>query len=431
MSSKTERLIKALKSESRSELEILVQNIHPDPKELTSDQMHSVAEYISTKPTSQLIGLETVERWYHASYEAGHQLVSLYKTAVTRARMKDWDGAVQMFRLADPNLIARESYAADWFGQYGWCAHRAGHSEESYIAFRQLLENHPDDHPNYLHQILRGTTDKFLQKVRAAQFLERNSQAIEDELQTLSEQSQDDSSDLVFTYWAQGYDKAPPLVQASITAWRREVGDRLVVLDEQLLPYWISFDQKLHDRLPAVSARFSDLLRVELLSKYGGTWVDATTFPTEIYSTFFSKISDCKVFAPRYQGAAISSWYINASNRSRLVRRLTAALRVYWRQNKKAVGYFMFHFFFECIANGFGDASKEWGESPVLSSQKCHKLHAILGKEVDGSEFDRRRLSAPIQKMTYKYDHIGISPESGVSRLLRWSISTTTARVSK
>lgn len=170
MSSKTERLIKALKSESRSELEILVQNTHPDPNELTSDQMHSVAEYISTKPTSQLIGLETVERWYHASYEAGHQLVSLYKTAVTRARMKDWDGAVEMFRLADPNLIARESYAADWFGQYGWCAHRAGHSEESYIAFRQLLENHPDDHPNYLHQILRGTTDKFLQKVRAAQF---------------------------------------------------------------------------------------------------------------------------------------------------------------------------------------------------------------------------------------------------------------------
>lgn len=421
MNVKSSDLLKFVSEDCRSKVDLLLTEVEPDPETLSADELFTVAEYIDRKATAEKLGWNTVERWFLSAYESGGMIDSLHRAAVVRSRLKDWCGAVELYRQVRLNEVDYPEQTVEWFANYGWCAHLAGALDESRTAFGRMLLLGRAKYPEYLHVILDGNTDKFLQKVRASAFLEQFRDEIEVEYRKFRVAGGPASSDLVFTYWAQGIEAAPPVVRASIAAWRREVGERLIVLNEDDFKYWIQFDSEMHDRLPARSARFSDVLRSELLTKYGGTWVDATTFPSECYSDFIAGAERLAIFAPRYHGAAISSWFLKAKNTSALFLRLNAALRVYWRHNNKAIGYFMFHFFFECIALGYVDAREEWNSTLELSSARCHKVQAVMRKDVDFEEFVSRLNSAPIQKMTHKLKDMQVTADCGLAQIVRWA----------
>lgn len=412
-------LIKAIESDARADVESVVPLIEIGEVGLTPEQVRGIAEYIDSKSTAESIGWDTIARWHLAAHRYAGSNDALHKAAVAKSKMKDWSGAIEPYRRLDINNIDYSEQTTEWFANYGWCAHRAGEIDESRTAFRKMLRIGGDEFSGYLHDILDGDTDKFLQKVRTSIFLTDYKDEIDTEYEVSRAESSPARSELVFTYWAQGVDAAPPVVRASINSWKREIGAQLVVLTESELDYWIRFDTSMHDRLPARSARFSDVLRTELLAKYGGTWVDATTFPTESYKAFSQTTEGTNIFAPRYQGAAISSWYLKASSDGALIHRLNAALRVYWRHHKKAIGYFMFHFMFECIALGDFGAKREWSNSVNISSRDCHRVHAIMAKDVRQDEFERRLNAAPVQKMTYKIKDMVVVPDCGVSRIVR------------
>ena len=83
--------------------------------------------------------------------------------------------------------------------------------------------------------------------------------------------------------WLQGVAAAPPLVKACYNSLKQLAGYSLVVIDNtnwreyvELPGYIVEKWEK--GRIPA--AMFSDLLRVELQIKYGGTWIDSTVLCT-------------------------------------------------------------------------------------------------------------------------------------------------------
>src|SRR5699024_4351936 len=364
-------LIKAIESDARADVELVIPLVETGDTSLTPEQVCGIAEYIDSKSTADSIGWETIAKWHLATYRYADSIVALHKAAVAKSKMQDWSGAIELYRLLDIINTDYTEQTIEWLANYGWCAHRAGEIDESHEAFRKMLQIGGSDFQNYLYDILEGDTDKFLQKVRTSAFLTDYKVEIDAECELSRSEISSATPGLVFTYWAQGLDSAPPVVRASVNAWKRELGDQLVVLNESDLEYWINFDSSMHDRLPARSARFSDVLRTELLAKYGGTWVDATTFPSGGYREFADAIQLANIFAPRYHGAAISSWYLKATSDGDLIHRLNAALRVYWRHHKKAIGYFMFHFMFECIALGDFEAKREWSSSVEISSREC------------------------------------------------------------
>ena len=64
---------------------------------------------------------------------------------------------------------------------------------------------------------------------------------------------------------------------------------------------------------------FSDLLRLELLIKYGGTWIDASVLITEYTKDYFSK--DLFFFQERRtDGCVGSSWFITSEKGSPILR---------------------------------------------------------------------------------------------------------------
>ena len=88
--------------------------------------------------------------------------------------------------------------------------------------------------------------------------------------------------DIVWFCWLQGLESAPPIVKACYASLERNItGRELRVIDESNRRNYVQLPEFIEQRwekgqIPP--AMFADLLRLELLVKYGGTWMDATVF---------------------------------------------------------------------------------------------------------------------------------------------------------
>lgn len=89
---------------------------------------------------------------------------------------------------------------------------------------------------------------------------------------------------IIWQYWAQGYENMPTIVKQCLDSVDKWKGDYTVIrLTDQNLSDYIQLpdyiiQKKKQGIIPL--AQFSDILRVCLLSTYGGVWLDATIMLT-------------------------------------------------------------------------------------------------------------------------------------------------------
>lgn len=165
-------------------------------------------------------------------------------------------------------------------------------------------------------------------------------------------------SNKVFVSWLQGFEEAPKLVKTCVDSMKKKLTDREIVLlsldifhEYAELPNEIV--QKFKEgKIPP--ALFSDLLRLELLIRYGGTWMDATILCTD--GTREKEIMDCDLFVFQtivkgdYRLRGISNWFITACKNNRMLMVLRDVLVQYWRDYDCTMDYYIFHHFFYSIA---------------------------------------------------------------------------------
>ena len=83
----------------------------------------------------------------------------------------------------------------------------------------------------------------------------------------------DEIPKIIWTYWQQA--PVPPFIQACLDNWRRFAPDHQVrMLDRSTVADWLPTLRADFDELPAY--RQSDWLRVQLLARHGGVWMDAS-----------------------------------------------------------------------------------------------------------------------------------------------------------
>lgn len=87
---------------------------------------------------------------------------------------------------------------------------------------------------------------------------------------------------VIWMYWNSSLDEAPEVVKLSYESWKRfNTSYEVVLLNDQLLESKLGFDFNAVFELCNIRlslANKADLLRLYLLSKYGGVWADATSF---------------------------------------------------------------------------------------------------------------------------------------------------------
>ena len=205
---------------------------------------------------------------------------------------------------------------------------------------------------------IRKTVNRKLQ-AKYANFIVKRKEAYDD-----GRRKKDDGRRRVWTCWLQGFDKAPVMVQACQESMRRYIKDREIIqLTYENYKDYVTLPEHIvqkYERGQIPPALFADLLRLEVLIQYGGTWMDATMLCTDpelmAKSSWLQEIMDCDLFLfqalrkgdPRFYG--ISNWFITARRGSLPLMVLRDVLTEYWRDYSVTLDYYMFHDFFFTIA---------------------------------------------------------------------------------
>ncbi len=233
-----------------------------------------------------------------------------------------------------------------------------------------------------------------------------------------------ESGNYVWSCWLQGMDKAPDIVKACIESQKRWLKDRtFVIITADNYAEYISLPQHVEEKYAKQiipDALFSDLIRVELLIKYGGTWIDSTVMMTG--DNYPKEIFRCPIFMPQYIGRdgtwyGVSNWMITASRDNHLLILLREMLYEYWRRYDCVVDYYIFHLFFRMIAREYAD---EIAKMPVLNSYHCTELLKHLGEHCQSEQLQRFLLKVSIHKLSCRInDEVARDEGNVLHELLR------------
>ena len=151
----------------------------------------------------------------------------------------------------------------------------------------------------------------------------------------------------------------------------------------------------------------TDLLRLELLIKYGGMWGDATVLCTSkrenIPDYFFnSDLFLYQILKPGRDGQAqpISSWLISAKTNNKILIMTRYLCYEYWKNNDELVDYFLFHDFMTIALEYNKD---EWQKIIPRDNAAPHMLLLRLFDKYDEETWKAIKDQTPFHKLTYKF----------------------------
>ncbi|HSJ43433.1 MAG TPA: capsular polysaccharide synthesis protein [Euzebyales bacterium] len=211
----------------------------------------------------------------------------------------------------------------------------------------------------------------------------------------------------VWVYWGQGMAEAPPVVRrCHMELIRHHGADEVVVLDDDAIDRYADIPGYVHDRTRNSRTKFSDVLRLDLLARHGGVWLDATCLVRENMIAMLPDLLSSGFFAPRYRTARISSWFMASPPGHRVIEALRWAQIIYWRHHDRPIDYYVLHHLFEALSHLHPEVTACCQNMPWMSSQRLTRFKDRMLKPYDADRFRTLLDVAPVHKLTYK-----ISPE--------------------
>lgn len=201
-------------------------------------------------------------------------------------------------------------------------------------------------------------------------------------------------SDNIYWCWLQGLDNAPKLYKATLNSVKKNCANhKILIINETNIDYYVKLPSYITEKFNKgifSKTHFSDLLRLELLIKYGGTWIDSSVLITKYDEKFFKK--DLFFFN-------FSSWFITAEKDSPVLKTTRDLLYEYWRKEDYLCDYFLFHDFLKIA---FDRYSKNHLEMPNISNLPEHQLHNLILKQFNNNSYSNIIKNVYIHKLNNK-----------------------------
>lgn len=190
-------------------------------------------------------------------------------------------------------------------------------------------------------------------------------------------------SDFVWVCWFQGEENAPDIVKACLESVRRNMPNKKgIVLTESNMWDYVSMPDFIKEKYKKgiiTKTHFSDLLRLELLIKYGGTWIDSTVLCTaEPKYAFNRPLFAFKTNEKNDPATAAQSWFLSAEKNNPILLLTRDLLFEYWKKSNFMLHYFIFYFFMKLATEKY---KEEWNSLPLFSDVPPHIMQRELFTE--------------------------------------------------
>ena len=217
--------------------------------------------------------------------------------------------------------------------------------------------------------------------------------------------------------WLQGLENAPEVVKVchkSLTFYLGGIGYSIVVIDENNWREYIDLPDYIisrREKRQIPPAHFADLLRLELLVKYGGTWIDSTVLCTgeAPQGMPISYYLDTDLFMFQYtqpgsdKWGGIGNWFISACTNNEVLIVLREMLYAYWKDHDCVLSYYLFHQFFDMLREVYPERI---AEMPYAFAPRSLALVKHWGERFVEAKWNRLTERVSFHKLTYLEDKV-------------------------
>ncbi len=214
----------------------------------------------------------------------------------------------------------------------------------------------------------------------------------------------------VWQCWLQGSDQAPQIVKNCMESVRRFVPNnwKIVFITRTNYAQFVDIPECIvskWEKGKISNTHFSDVLRIFLLAKYGGWWIDSTCMLT---SPIPNEIAESPFFCfhsyGEFEYTLIQSCFMGAHKDSYIMRKWCAALQQYWESEDSQIHYFLLHLLFKALCQADAEFREGYNHMLVIYDDN---MHTILRPMLQGAAYSpaiiyQAAKKTFIQKLTYK-----------------------------
>lgn len=217
-----------------------------------------------------------------------------------------------------------------------------------------------------------------------------------------------DHEKIIWICWLQGMSNAPEIVrmcyQSVCDNFSRDF--RIITLDEKNIKDYVSLPEYIEEKYKKgyISKQwYSDLVRLELLDKYGGTWIDATIFCSGQNVPDYMMNDDLFIFQTLYPATwgistVMNSYFITACRNNKIIKLTKLLFFEYWKKNDICCDYWLIYNFFEIAITEF---SEEWQKVIPYDHTTMHILQSRMKMPFDKRIFDATTERVPFHKLLW------------------------------
>lgn len=220
-------------------------------------------------------------------------------------------------------------------------------------------------------------------------------------------------SRIIWSAWLQGLDNAPEMVNVCLESHQKHLpGYEFRVLDMENYRQWVELPEWLvekYARGKIPPALFSDVLRVAVLKRYGGVWMDAsvlcTGFDNQQLQKQWTEVENSRFAVFRYYRkgdrypSGLSNWFIAATPDNIVLTSVYDMLTAYWRDYDCTIDYYMMHLFISCALKAFPEMERGM---PKLNSRYSFFLGDALSRAYSQEAWQELVDHVAIHKLNYR-----------------------------
>ena len=235
-------------------------------------------------------------------------------------------------------------------------------------------------------------------------------------------------SNIIWQCWLQGEENMPKLVRICTESVKEYNKDKKVILiTERNLKEYVSVPDYILDKYKRgviPHAQFADIIRLMLLEKYGGVWIDATMFltselPKEVFEseffTYKNTLGLCFEKIKSFKDLEImcnflnrplmlpSTWFISSVSNNLIVSLWLKLLLEYWKYEDRLIEYFIMDYFFVLLMLNNEKCRKEFESLPNYLTTYVEILQSVMPEDFDEDLFEEIKMLSPIHKLTLNY----------------------------
>lgn len=217
----------------------------------------------------------------------------------------------------------------------------------------------------------------------------------------------------IWIFWWQGEETMPPIVRSCYKSVLRNAEKHPVILiTENNITEYVDIPQYIYEKIgekKMTLTHFSDILRENLLYKYGGIWMDATIYMT---APFSKEMYEYEYYSIK---GAFEEWewtgFFQAAGKGNVFAKAVSHLfNCYWKEHDCLISYLLIDCFLAVARRHSSVIDEMVNDLPQKDSSIFVLNDQHLDETYNENTFEKLKGKSNIHKLSYKYPH---SEESG------------------